>query len=204
MQQAVEQIDQHGERPRITLSRAASGECHFVLKTNRGKIVWQETGGSFEQCCHYFNNFSNFVGTETVEAGDRKYAWLVTVKNKPQWHVEFAVKPLCDPNQKPEKPAPITAGEIARFKRQFTDRLKAGQSIIHALTVLARQQRNEHLEWVLTRISADLESGMPFVEAMARQPKIFDQEYINIWKDIDLHGLDLQQAIQALRGQRSR
>jgi type IV pilus assembly protein PilC len=78
---------------------------------------------------------------------------------------------------------------LAIMTRQLATLVDAGLPLLKGLTVLTRQERNPILKQVLGELSAAVESGSTFSEALFQHPKIFSKLYINMVKAGEVGGV---------------
>lgn len=72
----------------------------------------------------------------------------------------------------------VTSREKALFTRSLAATISAGLPIIRALSILARQTKNEYLKGAINDIIKRLEEGEKFSNALSRYPKIFNSVYV--------------------------
>ena len=58
--------------------------------------------------------------------------------------------------------------------------INAGVPLVQTLAIMQRQIENKAFRTLLRAVRADVESGTPLSEAMARYPKTFNRLYINL------------------------
>ncbi len=69
---------------------------------------------------------------------------------------------------------------LAVFTRQFSTMLNAGLPLLSCLEILAKQTESAGLRRVLGEVRGDVEGGLALADALRRQPKIFDNLYVNM------------------------
>jgi len=74
----------------------------------------------------------------------------------------------------------ITTKDKAFLARQLATMLSSGLTLDKALVILRSQVTKATLKKTLNGIIDDLESGLPFSEALKKYPKVFDRVFINI------------------------
>ncbi len=74
----------------------------------------------------------------------------------------------------------VKAKDLAIFTRQFSVMIDAGLPLVQCLDILAEQQDNKSFAQCLTQVRQDVEEGATLAAAMAKQPKVFDQLYVNM------------------------
>jgi type IV pilus assembly protein PilC len=80
----------------------------------------------------------------------------------------------------PKMPRKVDQKKVALFTRQFSVMLDAGLPLVQCLEILAEQQEHPNFGEMLTKIRTDVEGGASLAEAMRRQPKAFDNLYVNM------------------------
>lgn len=66
------------------------------------------------------------------------------------------------------------------FTRQFATMIDAGLPLVQALDILARQHENKAFRKVLGSVKETVETGGTLAEGMAKNPKVFDDLYVNM------------------------
>ncbi|GAB1594500.1 type II secretion system F family protein [Lysobacter claricitrinus] len=89
--------------------------------------------------------------------------------------VKPKAKPLFGGAGKPIKP-----GDIAVFSRQIATMMKSGVPIVGALEIIANGNKNVRMQNLVNAIRTDIQGGMSFSEALARDPVQFDELYRNL------------------------
>lgn len=74
----------------------------------------------------------------------------------------------------------VKAKDLAIFTRQFSVMIDAGLPLVQCLDILADQQANKFFADTLRGVRQDVEEGSTLAAAMAKQPKVFDQLYVNM------------------------
>lgn len=83
----------------------------------------------------------------------------------------------------------FTASDLSFFTRQIASMLTAGLTLIQALGVLQNQIRKKAVNDVINQITADIEGGTSFADAIAAHPKIFSKVYISLIRAGESSGL---------------
>ncbi|WP_100373642.1 type II secretion system F family protein [Bacillus sp. FJAT-45037] len=83
---------------------------------------------------------------------------------------------------------PVKLQDFAIYLRQFSTLLKAGVSIVEATNILSKQTSSKALKRSLEAIEDELRSGLPFSDAAAKHPKIFEALVINMVKAGEISG----------------
>jgi type IV pilus assembly protein PilC len=68
--------------------------------------------------------------------------------------------------------------DLVVFSRQLATMIDSGLSILRALAILAEQTESKSLAKVIGEMKLDIEQGLSFSQAVARQPKIFPPIYL--------------------------
>src|SRR6266404_3166457 len=72
--------------------------------------------------------------------------------------------------------------------RQLATLTEAGLPLLRGLRILIEQEENRRMRQVIEHISASIENGAAFAEALELQPKVFNPLYINMVKAGELGG----------------
>ena len=72
----------------------------------------------------------------------------------------------------------VKLGELAVATRQLSSMVDSGLSLVRALSVMVSQVENKQLAKVFNEVRLDAEQGLPFSQALAKHPKVFDDLYI--------------------------
>jgi len=70
--------------------------------------------------------------------------------------------------------------DVAVFTRQLATMIDAGLPLVQSLDILAMQQENKVFKEVIKNIKENVEGGSTFAAALGRQPKVFDDLYVNL------------------------
>lgn len=76
----------------------------------------------------------------------------------------------------------VGSKQITTFTRQLSTLQDAGLPILRSLRILEGQSKPGVLKNSLTNVIEDIESGSTLSEAMSKQPKAFDNLYVNMVK----------------------
>uniref|UniRef100_A0A7C4TIW4 Type II secretion system F family protein n=1 Tax=candidate division WOR-3 bacterium TaxID=2052148 RepID=A0A7C4TIW4_UNCW3 len=74
----------------------------------------------------------------------------------------------------------VSKRALAVFTRQFSTMLNAGLPLLSCLEILSKQTESAGLKGVLTDVRADVEGGLSLADALRRQPKVFDNLFVNM------------------------
>ena len=72
----------------------------------------------------------------------------------------------------------VKTGDITIMTRQLATMVSSGMTILRALYVLEGQTESKPLKETLTKVRKDVEAGLPFSDALERQPKVFGPLYV--------------------------
>ncbi|HEX73116.1 MAG TPA: type II secretion system F family protein, partial [Candidatus Hydrogenedentes bacterium] len=79
--------------------------------------------------------------------------------------------------------------EIVVMTRQLSTLIDAGLPLLRSLNVLIAQLKPCKLRDILREISADIQSGSTFSEALAKHPKQFDRLFVNMVRAGEVGGM---------------
>jgi type IV pilus assembly protein PilC len=74
----------------------------------------------------------------------------------------------------------VSKRALAVFTRQFSTMLNAGLPLLTCLEILGKQTESPALRKVLLEVRGDVEGGLSLADALRRQPKVFDNLYVNM------------------------
>lgn len=74
----------------------------------------------------------------------------------------------------------VSRRSLAVFTRQFATMLNAGLPLLNCLDILAKQTESPALRRVLGEVRTDVEGGLSLADSLRRQPKVFDNLYVNM------------------------
>jgi type IV pilus assembly protein PilC len=74
----------------------------------------------------------------------------------------------------------VSRRALAVFTRQFSTMLNAGLPLLTCLEILGKQTESAALRRVLAEVRSDVEGGLSLADALRRQPKVFDNLYVNM------------------------
>ncbi len=72
----------------------------------------------------------------------------------------------------------VKLGDLAVATRQLSSMVDSGLSLVRSLSVMVSQVENKQLAKVFNEVRLDAEQGLPFSQALAKHPKVFDDLYI--------------------------
>lgn len=79
--------------------------------------------------------------------------------------------------------------EISLLTRQMATLLDAGLPLLRALTILQEQAENPKMKELLGTLSADIQGGSSFSDALSKQKKFFTPLYVNMVKAGEIGGV---------------
>jgi len=82
----------------------------------------------------------------------------------------------------------VKTDELVIFSRQLTTLIESGIPVVGAMDILVDQVTNPYFKSILSLISRDLKSGMPFAPALAKHPKVFPEIYISMVEAAETSG----------------
>jgi type IV pilus assembly protein PilC len=72
----------------------------------------------------------------------------------------------------------VKSGDLTVMTRQLATMVSSGMTILRALYVLEGQTESKPLKATLTKVRKDVEAGLPFSDALERNPKAFSPLYV--------------------------
>jgi len=83
----------------------------------------------------------------------------------------------------------VKTKQIVIMTRQMATLIDAGLPLLRCLNVLIAQLKPSKLRDILREISADVQAGSTFSEALAKHPKVFDRLYVNMVRAGEVGGM---------------
>lgn len=74
----------------------------------------------------------------------------------------------------------ITAKDIAVFSRQMSTMMSSGVPLVQSFEIVGRGHENPKMQELILGIKGDVEEGNQFADALAKQPRHFDELYVNL------------------------
>ena len=74
----------------------------------------------------------------------------------------------------------VSGRDLVIFSRQLSTMIDSGLPIVQALDLLASQEANPHFKKVQLAVKADVETGMPFGDALRKHPSVFSPLYCSL------------------------
>jgi type IV pilus assembly protein PilC len=87
--------------------------------------------------------------------------------------------------------------QLVYMTRQLSTLIDAGLPLLRSLNILIAQQKASKLKDILREMTADIQSGSTFSDALARHPKYFDRLYVNMVRAGEVGGM-LEVVLQRL------
>ncbi|EKE19319.1 MAG: pilin biogenesis protein [uncultured bacterium] len=88
----------------------------------------------------------------------------------------------------------VSLRELSVFFRQLSTLIEAKVSIVASLRAVGDQTENAFFKIVIAEMLSDIEDGMPFSEAMAKHPEVFETLAVSMVKAGELSG-NLQRSV---------
>ena len=74
----------------------------------------------------------------------------------------------------------VSGRDLVVFSRQLSTMIDSGLPIVQALDLLGSQEANPHFKKVQLAVKADVETGMPFGDALRKHPGVFSPLYCSL------------------------
>ena len=74
----------------------------------------------------------------------------------------------------------VSGRDLVIFSRQLSTMIDSGLPIVQALDLLGSQEANPHFKKVQLAVKADVETGMPFGDALRKHPSVFSPLYCSL------------------------
>ena len=74
----------------------------------------------------------------------------------------------------------VSGRDLVIFSRQLSTMIDSGLPIVQALDLLGSQEANPHFKKVQLAVKADVETGMPFGDALRKHPAVFSPLYCSL------------------------
>lgn len=88
----------------------------------------------------------------------------------------------------------VSLRELSVFFRQLATLIDAKVSIVASLRAVGDQTENQYFKVIIEQMHSDIEDGMPFSEAMAKHPLVFETLAVSMVKAGELSG-NLQRSV---------
>ena len=92
----------------------------------------------------------------------------------------------------------VKTADLTIMTRQLATMVSSGMTILRALYVLEGQTESKPLKETLTQVRKDVEAGLPFSDALERNPKVFNPLYVAMVRAGETGGV-LESALHAHR-----
>lgn len=79
--------------------------------------------------------------------------------------------------------------QLTTFTRQLATLIDARVPLLRALQILSKQERAQGLREIIDELSASVEGGSTFAEALAQHPRVFDKLFVNMTKAGEIGGV---------------
>jgi len=83
----------------------------------------------------------------------------------------------------------VDTKDLVKFTRQFATMIDAGLPLVQCLEILSNQEPNKIFQAALRDIKSTVEQGATFSDALRRQPKIFDDLFVNLVQAGEVGGI---------------
>ena len=74
----------------------------------------------------------------------------------------------------------VKPSDIAIFARQIATMMHAGVPLVQSFEIIGEGNDNKSMQKMIFGIKSEVEGGVPFAEALAKQPLYFDQLFVNL------------------------
>lgn len=74
----------------------------------------------------------------------------------------------------------ITANDVAVFSRQMATMMQSGVPLVQSFDIIGKGHENASMQDMIMGIKAEIESGNPLAEALAKYPRQFDNLYCSL------------------------
>lgn len=74
----------------------------------------------------------------------------------------------------------IKSDELVMFTRQLSAMVSAGVPIVRSLNSMAQHAESAVFKKTVTAVAKDIESGIPFADALSQYPDVFNDVYVNM------------------------
>ncbi len=105
--------------------------------------------------------------------------------------------------------ARISGKDVTTFSRQISDLLRAGLPLVRCLDVISQQTSNPRMNRVIKAVDSDVQGGMAFCDALAKNSRVFTPLYCSMVRAGEVGGMldavmerlaDFTEAEQETRG----
>ncbi|HOL94846.1 MAG TPA: type II secretion system F family protein, partial [bacterium] len=74
----------------------------------------------------------------------------------------------------------ISSKDVTTFSRQISDLLRAGLPLVRCLDVISQQTDNPRMNRVIKAVDSDVQGGMAFCDALAKNSRVFSPLYCSM------------------------
>lgn len=124
---------------------------------------------------------------DEIEAGMKLRAMqirpLKLSEGKPSF-LEFSLSSLGDMSLG----SPVDLKGLMIFTRQFSSLIDAGIPVVQCLGILSDQEKRTVFKKILVRIKSDIEGGTSLAEALAKNPRVFNDFFVRIVEAGEISG----------------
>ncbi|HEY0984932.1 MULTISPECIES: type II secretion system F family protein [unclassified Schlesneria] len=158
----------------------------YEAMDNTGLEVKDTIDAASEQEAQSRIREKGFFVTKITEKGRAKKTKAESGKTKGDGKTQADAKKKAPPKRKKAgggfSIGGVSGKKLCTFTRQLSTLQDAGLPILRSLRILENQARPGPLKGSLIGVIDDIESGSTLSEAMAKQPKAFDNLYVNMVK----------------------
>ncbi|NQU09369.1 type II secretion system F family protein [bacterium] len=125
--------------------------------------------------------------TGTVEATDQQAASVTLLDRE---LLLMSIQPVA--SRKPRvkrRQGKVASQDLVVFTRQLATMMDAGLPLVQTLTTLEEQTESRTLKPVLKQVTARVEQGDPFSQALAEHPKVFNRLFVSMVEAGETGGL---------------
>ena len=83
----------------------------------------------------------------------------------------------------------ITAKDISIFSRQMATMMSSGVPLVQSFEIVGRGHENPNMQDLILGVKADVEAGNTLGDSLAKQPRYFDDLYVNLVKAGEAAGI---------------
>lgn len=85
--------------------------------------------------------------------------------------------------------ARISSKDVTTFSRQISDLLRAGLPLVRCLDVISQQTSNPRMNRVIKAVDSDVQGGMAFCDALAKNSRVFSPLYCSMVRAGEVGGM---------------
>ncbi|HOJ60767.1 MAG TPA: type II secretion system inner membrane protein GspF [bacterium] len=83
----------------------------------------------------------------------------------------------------------ISSKDVTTFSRQISDLLRAGLPLVRCLDVISQQTDNPRMNRVIKAVDSDVQGGMAFCDALAKNSRVFSPLYCSMVRAGEVGGM---------------